>query len=173
MSNLRMRGCFVKLELSRTMIRISIHAQDPKCLIENSEQPMSSANHQIVREYFTGLSSGNLPDTLFTPDMTVWTTTSGTSPGKKYLGGVKLLQSLFKGGLLYTIDSLTAEGDRVAAEVQARGTLLDGQDYHNTYVFMFRIRDGRIAAVAEHFNPAPVREKLGPLMQAAMAKAAH
>ncbi len=131
---------------------------------------MSTTSHQIVRDFFTAMCSGNLPDTLFTPDMTVWTTTSGTSPGSKYAGGVKLLQSLFKGGLRYTIDSLTAEGDRVAAEVQSRGTLIDGQDFHNIYVFVFRIRDGRIAAIAEHFNPAPVREKLGPLMQAAMAK---
>lgn len=131
---------------------------------------MSNANHQIVRNFFTAMSSGNLPDTLFTPDMTVWTTTSGSSPGTKYAGGVKLLQSLFKGGLLYTIDSLTAEADRVAAEVQSRGTLLNGQEFHNIYVFIIRIRDGRIAAIAEHFNPTPVNEKIMPLMLAAMSK---
>jgi ketosteroid isomerase-like protein len=85
---------------------------------------MTDANHQIVRDFFSALASGNLPDTMLTADMTVWTTTSGAAPKEKYQGGVKLLRSLF-----------------------------DGQDFQNTYVFMFRIRDGRIAAVAEHFNP--------------------
>ena len=132
---------------------------------------MTHPNHQLVRDFFAALSTGNLPDTLLTPDMTAWTTTSGTAPGQKYQGGVKLLQSVFEGGLAYTIDSLTAAGDRVAAEVRSHGKLVNGQAFHNTYVFMFRIRDGRIAAVAEHFNPDPVREKLMPLMQAAMAKA--
>ena len=133
---------------------------------------MINVNHQLVRDFFAALATGNLPDTLLTPDMTAWTTTSGTSPREKYLGGVKLLQSLFNGGLAYTVDSITAEGDRVAAEVQSRGTLINGQDFHNIYVFMFRIRDGRIAAVAEHFNPAPVLGKIVPLIQAAMAKSA-
>jgi ketosteroid isomerase-like protein len=132
---------------------------------------MTHPNHQLVRDFFAALGTGNVPDTLLTPDMTAWTTSSGTAPRQKYQGGVKLLQSLFDGGLAYTIDSLSAEGDRVAAEVQSRGRLVNGQEFHNIYVFMFRIRDGRIAAVAEHFNPDPVREKLGPLIQAAMAKA--
>jgi ketosteroid isomerase-like protein len=134
---------------------------------------MTNGNHQIVREFFSALASGNLPDSLLTADMTAWTTTSGTSPREKYQAGMKLLQALFEGGLAYTIDSLTAEDDRVAAEVRSRGKLLNGQDFHNTYVFMFRIRDGRIASVAEHFNPAPVREQIEPLMRAAMAKRAR
>jgi uncharacterized protein len=78
---------------------------------------------------------------------------------------------VFDGGLSYSVNSLTAEADRVAAEVTARGQLIDGFDYQNTYVFVLRIRDGQIAAIAEHFNPLPVREKIVPLLQAAMAKA--
>jgi uncharacterized protein len=69
------------------------------------------------------------------------------------------------------LNALTAEGDRIAAEIDAHGTLVDGQAFANRYVFILRIRDGRIASVAEHFNPAPVAEKIVPLIQAAMAKA--
>jgi uncharacterized protein len=58
----------------------------------------------------------------------------------------------------------------VAAEVQGRGTLKNGQDYHNTYVFVFRLRNGRIASVAEHNNPLVVREKIMPLLQAAATR---
>jgi ketosteroid isomerase-like protein len=131
---------------------------------------VNRSNHQLVRDFFTALSTGDLPDELLTDDMTVWTTTSGASGKLKYQAGVKMLQSLFKGGLTYSVDSLSAEDDRVAAEVQAHGTLVNGEEYHNTYVFMFRVREARIARVAEHFNPLLVLEKLAPLMQAAANK---
>src|SRR5271165_1211963 len=128
---------------------------------------MSRSNHQLVRDFFAALSRGDLRDDLFTDDVAMWTNTAGTSEKARYQGGVKILQSLFEGGLNYSVDSLTAEDDRVAAEVQARGKLKSGEDYRNTYVFMFRIRNGRIASVAEHCNSIVVREKIMPLLQAA------
>ena len=134
---------------------------------------MTEANHAVARRYFASLSSGAIADDLLTGDMTAWTTSSGVQSDKaRYCFGVNLLASIFSEGPTYTIDSLTAEEDRVAAEVRMRGTLVNGEPYHNVYMFMLRIRDGRIASVAEHFDPVPVREKLGPLLQAAMAKTA-
>jgi len=133
---------------------------------------MSQTNHQLARRFFEALSNGEIPDALLTPDMTAWTTSSGAWSDKaRFQYGIKLLASIFNGGLAYTIDSLTAEADRVAAELQSRGTLLNGEDYHGRYVFMLRVRDGRIASVAEHNDPVPVREKLGPLLKAALQKA--
>ncbi len=131
---------------------------------------MTHAHHELARKFFAALSNGDLPDDLLTDDMTAWTTTSGTSPKARYQAGIKVLASIFSGGVSYTVDSLTAEGERVAAEVQGRGTLINGDAYHNVYVFIIRIRDGRIASVAEHFNPDPTRQKIIPLIQAAMSK---
>ena len=131
---------------------------------------MAHDNHELARRFFAALSSGTLPDDLLTPDMTVWTTTFGTSGKARYQAGIKVLASLFPGGISYTVDSLTAEDDRVAAEVQGRGTLANGEVYHNTYAYFLRIRDGRIASVIEHFNPDPTRQQIGPLLQAAMRK---
>lgn len=127
---------------------------------------MPQSNHQIVLDFFTALSNGTLSAGMFTADMTAWTTTSGESSRDRYLAGVAMLQCLFPARLTYTVDSLTAEDDRVAAEVQSRGTLVDGKTFHNTYVFMFRIRDERIAGLAEHFNPQVVRDLILPLLQA-------
>ena len=132
---------------------------------------MTNVNHQLVRDFFAGLSRGELVDALLTPDMTMWTASSGASEKARFAMGIKLLASIFDGGVTYTVDTLTAEDDRVAAEVHADGTLVNGETYANQYVFMFRIKDGRIASVAEHTNVALVREKLGPLLAAAMAKA--
>jgi uncharacterized protein len=128
---------------------------------------MSRSHHELAREFFGHLSRGDLPDDLFTDDVAVWTSSSGASSMARYRGGVKLLQTLFPEGLAYGVDSLTAEDDRVAAEVRGRGTLKNGENYLNTYVFVFRIRDGRIAAIAEHTNSIVVREKILPLLQAA------
>lgn len=132
---------------------------------------MPHPNHQIARGFFDALSKGSLPDELVTPDMTAWTTTSPTAPRERYQGGIQMLAAISNGGLSYAIDSLTAEDDRVVAEVQSSGTLSNGEAFHNAYVFVLHIRDGRIAHIAEHFNPDPVREKIVPLMQALMAKA--
>jgi uncharacterized protein len=133
---------------------------------------MTQSNHQLVRNFFDALSRGGLSDEWLTHDMCVWTTSSGKSDKARYQAGVQLLQSLFPNGLKYTVQSLTAEEDRVAAEVESHGILVNGEAFENIYVFIFRIRDGKIASVAEHFNPQVVREKILPLIQAAMAKSA-
>jgi len=44
----------------------------------------------------------------------------------------------------------TAEGDRVAVEVQGEGTLANGRAYQNTYHFLFVLRDGLICEVKEY-----------------------
>jgi uncharacterized protein len=133
---------------------------------------MDGPNHRLTRRFFAELCKGELSDDLFTEDMSVWSTSSGSSgPSKaKYRAVVRLLQSLFPEGLAYRVDSITAEEDRVVAEVKALGTLRDGTRYENNYIFMFRIRDGRIASIAEHFNVLTVQQTIGPLMAAAMAK---
>jgi uncharacterized protein len=129
---------------------------------------MAQSNHEIARAFFNALSAGAIPDELLTPDMTVWTTSSGMADRARFQYGIKLLASIFNGGLAYAIDTLTAEEDRVAAEVQSRGTLINGETYQARYVFMLRIRDGRIASVGEYADPGPVRDKLGPLLKAAL-----
>lgn len=133
---------------------------------------MTTAAHELARRFFAALSAGAFPDGLLADAITTWTTTSGAASDKaRYEGGVKLLSSLFPAGLAYTVDSLTAEDDRVAAEVHAEGVLADDQLFRNTYVFVLRIQDGQIASIAEHFDPGPVREKIVPRLMAAMAKA--
>jgi uncharacterized protein len=132
---------------------------------------MSHPHHQLARKFFAGLFSGDIQDELLAPGMTAWTTL-GTVDKAGYQGGVKALASLFIGGFNYTIDSLTAEEDRVVAEIRSNGKFPDGDAYENVYVFVLRVRDGRIASVAEHLNPDPVVKKIMPRMQALMAKTA-
>ena len=132
---------------------------------------MTESNRQLVRDFFTAIASGNLPDDLVTPDMTFWSINSVTADKARFQGAMKILASIFSSPLIYRIQSLTAEEDRVVAEVQSDGTLVSGEPFHNNHMFLFRIRDGRIVSVAEFMNQLLVRDKIIPLMQAATAKA--
>jgi ketosteroid isomerase-like protein len=127
-------------------------------------------SHQIVRSFFAALDRGTFSDDMFSDGVTFWTMTSGFSDKARFLGGVKMLQSLFPAGLRYTIETLTAEEDRAIVEATSQGVLVDGDSFQNLHVFTFRFAGGRIGAVKEYMNPDPVRAKLMPLMQAAMAK---
>ena len=133
---------------------------------------MSGKNHALISRFFAELTLGTLSDELLADDMTVWSSSSGSlgAAKAKYRFAVTLLQSLFPAGLAYQVLSLTAEEDRVAAEVLARGTLTNGERYENSYVFMFRVRGAQIASIAEHFNVLEVQAKIMPLMAAALAQ---
>lgn len=133
---------------------------------------MNSSKYTLLQEFFNAIARGELPDNLVTADMTFWSVNSGDSNRARFQGGVKILASIFSGTLAYHIDALTSEDDRTVAEVSSTGTLPGGEPFENTHVFIFRLRDGRIAAVAEFMNQFLVREKILPLLQAAMAKAA-
>ena len=124
----------------------------------------------LARAYFAAVTAGELPDELLTPDMTAWTTTQGTLDKATYQGLIRLLARMCARPLAFTIDALTEEGDRVVAEARSEGVLINGEPYGNTYVFVFRIRDGRIAWIAEHFNALIVQETLIPVMETLMAK---
>ena len=125
---------------------------------------MLQPHHDLARAYFAAVSAGDLPDSLLTEDFTAWTTTQGTLTKAQYQGAIRLLARMCQAPIVFTIDAITAEGDRVVAEARSAATLIDGATYANTYVFPMRIRDGRIAWIGEHFNALIVAEKLYPVM---------
>ena len=129
---------------------------------------MTQENREKVRTFFEALARGQFPDHLLAADMEIWTLTSGRSERARFEGGVKLLASIFRGTLSYTVDTLITEGDRAAAEVRSHGTLPNGETYSNDHVFTFLLRDARIVSVREYMNQTTVREKIVPQMQAAM-----
>jgi len=125
---------------------------------------------RLVHAFFDAVSAGELPDSLLTDDMTGWITTGGTMDKARYQGLIVLLRRMLKEPLAFTIDSITAEQDRAVAEVRSTGTLINGEPYAQTYVYVFRLRDGRIASVAEHYNALISEQKLLPLMKELQAK---
>jgi ketosteroid isomerase-like protein len=125
---------------------------------------MLQPHHDLARAYFAAVTAGELPGSLLTDDFSAWTTGTGPMNRDDYQGAIRLLARMCAAPIRFTIDAITAEDDRVVAEARSTATLIDGQPYANTYVFSFRIRDGRIAWIAEHMNLAIVHERLVPLM---------
>lgn len=120
---------------------------------------------ELVETFFAAVAEGDLPDSLLTPDMTGWITTQGTMDKTSYQGLIRLLARMTDGPLHFTIDAVTAQDDRIVAEARSTGRLINGEAYAQTYVYVFRVRDGRIASVAEHYNALVAQEKLLPLMK--------
>jgi hypothetical protein len=124
---------------------------------------MSHPNHAVAEAYLAAVTAGDLPDSLLTDDMTAWLTTQGPVSKAAYQGAIRLFARMAQSPIRFTVDALTAQDDRVVIEAHSQATLINGEEYGNTYVFSIRVRDGRIAWIAEHFNPLIAQEKLLPL----------
>jgi ketosteroid isomerase-like protein len=124
---------------------------------------MSKSNYAVAGAYLAAVTAGDLPDSLLTDDMTAWLTTQGPVSKSDYQGAIRLLAKMCQTPIRFTVSAMTAEDDRVVIEAQSEATLVNGEQYANTYVFSLRVRDGRIAWIAEHYNPLIAQEKLFPL----------
>ena len=128
---------------------------------------MTNANHEIVRKFIKAMSDGNITDELVTADFTVWIVGTAQAVDKdSYVNGIANLPKVFPNKLAFTIHSLTAEDDRVVAEFSGDGTTTDGKHYHNTYLYLFKIRDQRVYFLAEYLNVDEMRGVLVPAMVA-------
>lgn len=62
------------------------------------------------------------------------------------------------GGIRFTLHAMTAEGDRVAAEVESYAPLVSGPVYNNRYHMLFEMAGGRIRAVKEYGDTLHAKE---------------
>lgn len=124
---------------------------------------MSHPNYAVAEAYLAAVTAGDLPDSMLTDDMTAWLTTQGPISKAAYQGAIRLFARMTQSPIRFTVDAMTAQDDRVVIEAHSEATLINGEAYGNTYVFSIRVRDGRIAWIAEHFNALIAQEKLLPL----------
>ena len=124
---------------------------------------MPHPNYAVAEAYLSAVTAGDLPDSLLTDDMTAWLTTQGPISKSEYQSAIRLPARMCQSQIRFTVDAITAEDDRVVIEAHSQATLINGQQYANTYVFSLRVRNGRIAWIAEHYNPLIAQERLFPL----------
>lgn len=127
---------------------------------------MSEINRSLVRRFIDAMHEGAITRDLVTDDFHVWIVGSEAMADREsYVQGIALLPRVFEGGLPFTIHSLTADEDRVIAHFSGEGATRGGVVYKNDYLYLFRIRDGKVCFLAEWLNLDAMRGVLIPAME--------
>src|SRR5439155_3432731 len=71
-----------------------------------------------------------------------------------------------------TVLGTTAEGNRVAMELEVRGTLKHGEPYRNFYHHRFEIEDGKVQSLREYMDSHYTAQTLLPFLEEVAASAA-
>ena len=118
-------------------------------------------NVDLVKDFFRCMSSGRIDDaSILIAENAVWWSPLGTLTKQALLEGVRQLYSRTTSAAL-NIRTITAQDNRVAAEVDGQFELRDGGSYDNTYHFLFVIENDRFVSVREHFDTARMKAFLG------------
>ncbi len=121
------------------------------------------SNKAVVRRYFKAIEDADYDtiEKLLADQVRFWLPPS-VPDGAELAGRTDIMRNIRESiaglydvgvGLHPEIRHLTAEDDRVAAELVIRGrSKASGRDYENHYHFLFVIRGGRIAEFHEHLD---------------------
>ena len=121
----------------------------------DTEQVQTQRNRDAVGQAFAAWSAGGQTffDDILAPDV-VWTIkgsgpSAGVHRGKHNLieHAVKPLSARLAGPIRPTVRNLWAEGEHVIIHWDGDTTTKEGKPYRNSYVWIFRMRDGRAAEV--------------------------
>jgi ketosteroid isomerase-like protein len=120
--------------------------------------PDLEANKKVVRRFFECLSAGDADAllALYADDVQCWTAGdlpfSGLHPKEELRAMIEGVVGVFPEGWRFSVKTLTAEDDRVAAEAEVAGKHVGGRSYEQRYHFLFWVRDGRIRRFHEYFD---------------------
>lgn len=117
-------------------------------------------NKQLIQTVFEGLARGDARLFLDSLDeAAVWrmigtTAWSGVYTGKDAIRRDLLapLTAQFADPYVNVADAIIAEGDTVVVECRGKVTTKTGKRYDNTYCWVLRMRDGKIAALTEYMD---------------------
>ncbi|MCX4728062.1 nuclear transport factor 2 family protein [Streptomyces sp. NPDC090052] len=126
-----------------------------------NQQEITEASKEIVQAYMDALMKGDLVALrdFFTPE-TTWTLAgdlpvSGTWTGPDEILGEfvpAMVARLVPESMEFEFEGLIGEGERVLAEWNTRALARAGGRYDQHCLAVFTVREGRIAAVREHFD---------------------
>lgn len=120
----------------------------------------------VITRFYALLNARRFDEmwTLFHPQAT-WSGGSGTGRSLDEMRALLIDPNpLFVGGGIdFELDALTAEGDRVAAEVRSFATLVNGRVYNNHYHMLFIFDGDRIVRVKEYNDTLHAHQTFGDL----------
>lgn len=98
-----------------------------------------------------------------TSDATWWTLSTGELPIDVHAERTaQLARDRFSGPGRVEVHGITAEGDKVAIEASGFQPLRDGALYNNTYLWLYRFRDGKICSLRAYFDTALAQRTFFP-----------
>jgi uncharacterized protein len=123
-------------------------------------------NKDAVIELFGHLSAGRRPQALamLAEDATWWSPRIGAISKAQFAEMSNFMDKIMKGPIKLTIGRMTAEDDRVAAEAESDGDVVNGKHYHNTYHFLVVVRGGKVHEVKEYTDTQYAADVFGELL---------
>jgi hypothetical protein len=110
-------------------------------------------NKRVALSFFEDLSTGRIEEALkLIPEHITWWLAgspeqyalAGSRNKTEFAGMRRLIETGMPNGIWLTITGITAEGDRVAVQMNADGISSTGKEYHNQYHDLLEIRDGKM-----------------------------
>jgi uncharacterized protein len=123
-------------------------------------------NKQHVHEFFVAMNAGDVAKIVaaYAEDGYLQTMGRTLISGKftraQIQGAAGQIYEVFPDGIRFTIDAMTAEGERVAVEAHSRGRHVSGKVYTNEYHFLFEFRDGKLVVLKEYMDSERVTDIL-------------
>jgi ketosteroid isomerase-like protein len=124
-----------------------------------------------VRELLAAITAGDEPTirSLLTERVQMWLPQSAVSRTAMDcpLTGNMVVARVLAGtpttfpGMTFTIRACVGEGDRVVLHAELDAHTAIGNEYHNTYLWLFRFEDDHIAEAWEYLDTAYAFERLG------------
>ncbi|NKI15854.1 SnoaL-like domain-containing protein [Spongiibacter sp. KMU-166] len=130
---------------------------------------MSDKNKKIVTDFIQAMGNGDIEaiQTLLAHDVEAVTMGSSLISGSRgydeLIAGAAMFKQITATGIDFEIQHLTAEENRVSAEVKGRSELVSGAHYNNDYHFLIFIRDDKIIKIKEYVDTKLVDAVLAPL----------
>jgi ketosteroid isomerase-like protein len=121
---------------------------------------------RVAAEYVRLIGNGGIDESHLAEDMTAWSFTMGMVPRAEFWPRMKKVVGVFPEPLVMTIDSTTAEPERVAVRSHSHGVLYNGREYSNEYLFLIEPdAAGKIRHAREYFDVRPLLEILLPAIR--------
>jgi len=121
----------------------------------------TQTNRAVAESFYRRFDANDIPGALalMADDLSFWIAgrpdaipSAGTHSKQEMADIFRRMTRRMKDGLRMTVRQVTAEGERVALEVESRGELLNGRVYNQQYHALMTIRDGKIASVREYMD---------------------
>ncbi len=132
---------------------------------------MVEENKTVVRNFVAALGKGDVEGMracIAENIAAVCTGTcllSGTRGYAEVLGAAGMLGQITKAGIDFKVLTLTAEDDRVAAELEGTSMLVNDKPYNNQYHFLFTLSGGKIVGMKEYMDTLLTENLLGPFVR--------